>query len=289
MKLAGHTHGVRDMCRDVFEMIDSLAALGFNGLEMAATPTVLSVDTSAQERKRLRSHIAQSGLELVNIACYAGEAQHGFNADDQAVRQKATRDIEDHLRLASDVGSPCMRVFPGGEPGRDGVIPDPQRAFKMSVRGIQNVATVAMDLNVTLLIENHPESIAGSAEQTVRLVEAVARPNVRILYEPSNLLVYAGRDDHSHGFDIQKSWIRHVHIKDQIRKPDGRYDVAVAGRGIVPWLDIVGWLGSTGYDGFLSFELAWTNDLSRRKEELKEVLTHFACLIDRCGVVKEEG
>ena len=283
MKLAGHTHGVRDICGDVFEMIDSLAALGFNGLEMAARPPVLNVATSEQERARLRSHIGQSGLQLVNIACYAGEAQHGLNAADQAVRDKATRDIENHLRLAADVGSPCMRVFPGGEPERHGVISDPQKAFEISVSGIQRLATVAVDLNVTMLIENHPESIAGSAEQTVRLVEAIARPNVRILYEPSNLLVFAGRDDHRHGFEVQKSWIRHVHIKDQIRKPDGTYEVTVAGRGIVPWSDIVGWLGSTGYDGFLSFELAWTSDQSRREEELKEGLAYFARLIGRLG------
>ena len=98
----------------------------------------------------------------------------------------------------------------------------------------------------------------------------MGRPNVGILYEPSNLLVYAGRDDHQLGFELQKSFIRHVHIKDQVRKPNGEYEATVAGRGILPWGEIVGWLGRAGYDHFLSFELAWTRDIDKREQELSE-------------------
>ena len=270
MKLAGHTHGVQDICSDVFEMVDRVAALGFEGLEMAARSGVVLVDSTKRERNRLRGHIARAGLELVNIACYAGEGTDGLNAVDKSVRRRAEAGIRDHLLLAEALGSPCVRVFPGGKPGDEGVVADPQRALELSVSGIQRLATVAMDLGIILLIENHPNSIAGSAEETVTIIEAVGHPNVRILYEPSNLLVYAGRDDHRRGFDVQKSWIRHVHIKDQVQKPNGDYEVTVAGHGILPWGDIVGWLKDAVYQHFLSFELAWTKDLDRREQELRE-------------------
>ena len=46
MKLAGHTHGVQEICADVFEMVDRIAELGFDGLELAARPRVLTVDSS---------------------------------------------------------------------------------------------------------------------------------------------------------------------------------------------------------------------------------------------------
>lgn len=279
MKLAGHTHGVGEICRDVFEMVDRIAALGFDGIEIAARPAILTVDTPEPERSRLRAHIAQSGLELANIACYAGQGESGLNAEDAAVRDRAGQDIEDHIRLAADVGSPRVRVFPGGPPGLEGVTVDPQRAFEVSVSGIQRLAAIAADLGVSLVIENHPNSIACSAEETVALVEAVARPNVRILYEPSNLLVYAGRDDHEHGFNVQKSWVSHVHIKDQARKPEGGYAATVTGRGILPWPDIVSWLKSAGYDQCLSFELAWTDDVGKREEELKEGLAYMRSLM----------
>ncbi len=283
MKLAGHTHAFREVGLDVFTTVDRIAALGFDGIEVAARPGVFTVEASPQQRADLRAHIARSGLELVNIACYSGGEEHGLNAADGSVRAAAERGIEKHLHLAADLGSPCVRVFPGGEPGHDGVRADPRRALEMSVSGIQRLATLAMDLGVTLLIENHPYSIAGSAEQTVRIVEAVARPNVRILYEPSNLLVYAGRDDHHHGFDIQKLWIHHVHIKDHIRKPDGTYDAAVPGRGIMPWPDILAWLVSATYHSFLTLELAWTDDLENRQSELEEGLAHLRSLIEAAG------
>ena len=283
MKLAGHTHAFREVRLDVFAIVDRIAALGFDGIEVAARSGVFTVEASRQQRADLRAHVARAELKLVNIACYAGEGEHGLNAADAAVRAAAERDIEKHLKLAADLGSPCVRVFPGGEPGHDAVMADPRRAFETSVSGMQRLATLAVDLSITLLIENHPFSIAGSAEQTVRIVEAIARPNVRILYEPSNLLVYAGRDDHHHGFDIQKSWIHHVHIKDHVRKPDTTYDAAVPGRGIMPWPDIVGWLGSAAYGSFLTFELAWTDDLENRQSELEEGIAHLRSLIGATG------
>ena len=190
MKLAGHTHGVQEICRDVFEMVDKIAALGFEGLEMAAVPRVFTVDSKKPERQRLRTHLERSGLEFVNIACYSGEGLEGLNAADETIRAKAGRDIEDHLRLAADIGSPCVRVFPGGELGQEGVVADRRHALELSVNGLERLAATAADLGLILLIENHPNSMACSAEETVEIVEAVARPNVRILYEPSNLLVW---------------------------------------------------------------------------------------------------
>ena len=270
MKLAGHTHGVQGICSDVLAMVDKIAELGFQGLELAARERVFTVESSRQEHERLRKHIEQSGLEPVNIACYAGEGAEGLNAADQAVRELAERGIEAHLRLARDLGFPCVRTFPGGAPNCDGVVADAQRAFDLSVSGLQRVANLADDLGVTMLIENHPASIACSAGETVKLVEAVDRPNVCILYEPSNLLVFAGEEDHRRGFELQKRWIRHTHIKDQVRNADGSYATTVPGRGILPWADIFGWLGDMGHPSFLSFEAAWTDDLARREEELKE-------------------
>ena len=89
MKLAGHTHGVQDICSDVLEMIDRVAVLGFDGLEMAARSGVVTVDSGKGERDLLRSHIDRGGLELVNIACYAGEGSDGLNAADRGVRSGA--------------------------------------------------------------------------------------------------------------------------------------------------------------------------------------------------------
>lgn len=281
--LAGHTHGVQKICRDVFDMVDRIAALGFDGLELAAMPGVLTVHSRKEERERLRRHVEQSGLALANIACYAGGAECGLNAADEAVRQKAAGEIEAHLALAADLGSPCVRVFPGGDPGREGVVADPRRAFELSVAGLQRLAALAEDQGVIMLIENHPASIAGGAAETVKLVQAIDRPNVRILYEPSNLLVYAGEEDHRRGFEVQRRWIRHTHIKDQAPAPDGTYRAAVPGRGILPWPDIIKWLKEIVYPHFLSFEVAWTDDLSKREAELKEGLEHMRSLIAAAG------
>jgi len=270
VKLAGHTHAVQEICSDVLAMVDKLAELGFQGLELAARESVFTVESSRQEHERLRKHIEQSGLEPVNIACYAGEGAKGLNATDQAVRELAERNIEAHLHLASNLGFACVRTFPGGGPGSAGVVADAQQAFDLSVGGLQRLAKLADDLGVTMLIENHPASIACSAGETVKVVEAADRPNIRILYEPSNLLVFAGEEDHQRGFELQKRWICHTHIKDKTQNSNGGYATTVPGRGILPWMDILGWLGDMDYPFFLSFEAAWTDDITRREEELKE-------------------
>ncbi len=103
-------------------------------------------------------------------------------------------------------------------------------------------------------MENHHLTITCSAQQTVDLVKAVDRENVRILYDPSNLIVYAHDQDVAGNFKIQREFIAYVHMKDQLVLGDGSYADTVIGRGVVPWPKILQLLQDIHYKGFLAME-----------------------------------
>ncbi len=145
-----------------------------------------------------------------------------------------------------------VRVFSGKDRGQG--IAGGKRGFAYAVEAYQELSDFARDYGVTLLVENHPFTITCSAQQTVELVKAVDRDNVRILYDPSNLVVFARDQDVEGNFRIQQELIAYVHMKDQLVLEDGSYTDTVIGRGLIPWPQILQLLRGINYDGFLAME-----------------------------------
>jgi len=188
---------------------------------------------------------------IVNLASYAGE-RDGLNSDDPHVREETIQKQKEHILLAHDLDCRRARVFTGRERREETL--EWNKAFEHSVIGFRELGEFAEKYGVTLLVENHPKSMAVSAQQTVNLVEAIGMKNVRILYDPSNLIVYAGEMDVERDFQLQRNYIAHVHVKDQVMLEDGRCVDAVPGRGAIPWKKILSLLKGIDYNGFLTME-----------------------------------
>lgn len=250
MKFSGHTNGTYGYTTE--EAIDLFAALGFDGMDVGCNElSGITVDTPAWRRLEIARYARGKGIVISNLACYAGE-KAGFTSLEPKVRQETLRQVQAHIRLASDLGCDRVRVFPGRDAGEG--IAKRAGAFDLAVQAYRSLGESAGDFGVTLLIENHPATITITAQETLDLVRAVERRNVRILYDPSNLIVFAGDHDVEGNFDIQRHYICYVHMKDQQVLKEGNYTDTVIGRGVIPWRRILKLLHNAGYRGFLAME-----------------------------------
>jgi sugar phosphate isomerase/epimerase len=95
-----------------------------------------------------------------------------------------------------------------------------------------------------------PETGQETAATLKRFVEDVGSPNVKVNFDPCNLVLHSGPDGMIEGLHILKDLIAHTHAKDW----DPVTRRATCGRGIVPWQRYVRALHEIGYDGVCAIE-----------------------------------
>lgn len=147
------------------ELASKAKTLGYDGLSMRAS--VVSVDSPAERVREVRRVLDELGL-AVSAVC--GDIPLAANNAD-AVR--AVRDIMPYLDLTEAMGSRLVRIMM--QTGDD--IPFARRA-----------ADAAAERGFTLMHINHWGTLFESVEDSLETLEAIGRPNVKVAFEPGNLL-----------------------------------------------------------------------------------------------------
>ncbi|MET7642392.1 sugar phosphate isomerase/epimerase family protein [Streptomyces sp. NPDC005426] len=154
--------------------------------------------------------------------------------------------LERSAKAAALLGCDRLRVMSYPNDGR------PEREWRTeSLRRMRMLAREAERLGVTLLHENCQGWAGQSAAHTVRMLEEVASPRLRLLFDTGNGLAY-GYD--SLGFLRRVlPWVDHVHIKDGIRS-GGTAAFTMPGEGTARVAQCVRLLEEHGYSGHYSLE-----------------------------------
>lgn len=154
--------------------------------------------------------------------------------------------LERSARAAALVGCDRLRVMSYPTDGR------PEREWRTeALRRMRLLAREAERLGVTLLHENCQGWGGQSAEHTVRMLEEVASPRLRLLFDTGNGLAY--------GYEALPflrrvlPWVEHVHIKDGVRTPGGA-EFTLPGEGTADVAGCVRLLEEHGYRGHYSLE-----------------------------------
>jgi sugar phosphate isomerase/epimerase len=159
-----------------------------------------------------------------------------------------------------------VRVLAGEE-----VSPDEwSGALDRLTSSLRQLAAVAGEYGVMLVVENHMDTMATSAVKTVSICEATACDNVRILFDPANLATLEA-EDFLQGFRLQRDWIAHVHVKDAIVDRGSRRSV-VPGEGRDPWPTLFSEIQASGYHGdfAIEYERRWLPDLPAAEDALPQ-------------------
>jgi sugar phosphate isomerase/epimerase len=120
------------------------------------------------------------------------------------------------------------------------------------VAHLKQAADAAERKGMMLLLENEPSCNGGNAEEVGRLVERVASPALKVLWDPGNE-AYAGCKAFPDGYVKVKHVLAHVHLKDA-KVVEGKAQCVPIGQGSVDFVAQLQALAADGYEGLFTIE-----------------------------------
>ncbi len=283
---------------------------GFDGLELACWGDHFEVNKALSDDRYIRSR--HDILNKYGLKCFAisnhlvgqavcdpiDERHKGIlpphvwgDGKPEGVRQRAAEEIKNTARAAAKFGVKTVNGFTGSSvwhmlyffpPTEQSTI---DAGYKDFADRWNPILDVFDQVGVRFGLEVHPTEIAYDIYTTQRALEAVnRRPAFGINFDPSHL--YHQFIDPVIFLEEFADRIYHVHIKDSIRRLDGRHsilsshlsfgdrrrgwDFVSPGRGGVNFEEIIRTLNDIGYDGPLSIE--WEDNGMQREQGAPEAL-----------------
>jgi sugar phosphate isomerase/epimerase len=122
---------------------------------------------------------------------------------------------------------------------------------------LRDAAATASKSGITLVLENEMTCNTATAAEAAQVLAAVREPNFMLNWDPGNAAA-AGETPYPDGYRLlPKGRIGHCHCKDVIRKPDGGYEWAAMGTGVIDWVGQFRALREDGYRLATSLETHW--------------------------------
>ncbi|MEJ2706372.1 MAG: sugar phosphate isomerase/epimerase [Anaerolineales bacterium] len=192
----------------------------------------------------------------------------------RAVKQHLNELLPRSIEYASELGAEKVVIFGfdrGGAPA--GVAPD-ELLETLSI-----AAQIAHAAGIQLVLENEAGFWADTGARTAAIVQAVNHPGLAINWDPGNAF-FAGDCPYPNGYQEVRNWVRHVHVKDARRLPNGVLEYV--GEGQIDWPGQIQALMKDGFEGFLSVE----THLRPKIAEARASVQRLHQWIDQAGEAK---
>jgi sugar phosphate isomerase/epimerase len=208
-------------------------------------------------RRDLRQYLHDAGLSLLGIYCSSPVNLPGDLG-------RACRDLfRDYLHLGADLGVQWIRSINNTTADGSGSRMSDDEAYQRTADGLREVAPLANDLGICLLLENNENTTTSDAESMLRLQRDVADIcQVGITYDPVNAY-FQGRDVEQ-GFDTLAGKIDILHVKNVKRFREHRWDYVPRGDfsyqwtgladGDLQWVDLLAKAKKQGFEGPVVYE-----------------------------------
>lgn len=239
-----------------FGLVDAvarIARLGFKGVEiMADRPHLYPPDVEEDEFRRLQQALTAGGLKVTNLNSFTlfavGDTYLPSWIEPEPRRRGIRiRHTQECLRLARRLGCTNISVPPGG-PLADVTRAEAERLF---YEGIEQVAPLAEELNVRLLVEPEPGLMIETTRQFQAFMRGVRSPAVGVNFDIGHF--FCAGEDPQEAFETLFQWVGHVHLEDIASTRVHRH--LIAGQGAIRFADVLKRMRRLGYTGDVSLEL----------------------------------
>ena len=180
MKIAVGTWGYRKWVEegrcDIFGLLDEVAAIGAEGIEIF--PRHVDRADSAQALADIKAACDGRGLGIASLIC-----GNNFAAPRIADRAEQVANMARNIAEAAAVGIERLNCFTGYH--TDGE--DPHMELLRVVDCYREVVPLAEEHDVVLCLENH-SSVCADADGLLWLLRAVGSPNLMMNPDPSNFV-----------------------------------------------------------------------------------------------------
>jgi glucosamine-6-phosphate deaminase len=229
-------------------VLDAAGRLGYDGVELR----FLEGDDALWTRSELvgsglretRARLADAGLAVPCV-----DARSFFHSPDPAARRLAVDEAERTAEIAARLGAIGIRVF--GDRVQSGADPASTRGW--IVESLIRLRDRLRGTGVEVWLETHGDFATATATRS--LLEEAGREGLGAVWDPANAFSEFGEEPEAGGAALGP-FLRHVHLKDGRRLPDGRvpWPPVLPGRGDFPAPRVLDWLQAAGADRWVSFE-----------------------------------
>lgn len=276
MKLAFSTLGCPDWGLE--EIAKGARRFGYDAIELRALNGEINLLARPELQpgaiKQIRAFLQDQNLPIccVDTSC-------AFDAIDEKIRQENVEIAVRHCLLASALGAPLIRVFPNEIPAgatreetRDRIADSLREVAKRAPSGVR------------VGLETHGDFARGGA--TAEIIRLADHPNLAIIWDAANS--FAAGESIAESARAVGPYLAHVHLRDARPQSDGKFwRPVLAGRGLVPLVQVIDFLRGADYEGYVSFE--WEKYWHPEIEEPEVALPDFAAAIGRDLHVKAQN
>lgn len=162
------------------EVVEKLAALGFQGIDLGGFPPHPNPDalTTKGERGEVRKRVEDAGLAFSALAADLW-SQHLIDTDDNRPYLDAFRK---NLQFAEDLGIECIRVDTVQPPTAFDEVPEPV-ARERVVNTWRTASKEAAERGQRIVWEFEPGFAFNKPSDIIGIVEEVDAPNFSVLYD----------------------------------------------------------------------------------------------------------
>lgn len=223
---------------DIDGQISVLSALGWQAIELRSVDQIAVADITDERFAAVAAALSDNGLRVVCLASRIG----GWARPITTQFRHDLTELDVLARRARSIGTRYLRImsYPN-----DGLSNPDWRTH--AIARIAVLADRAEKHGVTLLHENCSGWAGTSAERMLELLDEVASPALKLLFDTGNGVAH-GYD----GFELLADivdHVEHVHIKDA-----DEHGFTLPGEGAARVADCVKLLRASGYSGAWSLE-----------------------------------
>lgn len=268
MKLSFTTLGCPDWTLD--QIIANASAYGFDAIDFRGLNGEMNIYTLpefAGQAKQTMQRIKDAGLE---VSCFSSSV-HVFSEENYA---KNLGEVTEYAKLCAMFGTRYIRVF-GGKMGDT----DRETAIRRVVSHIGDMAKIAKEYGVKLLIETHDDWI--SCQDMKKVLEQVDPEAVGVLWDVHHPYRVIGEQPED-TWGALGPWIEYTHVKDS-RAGTGAgedFHYCLTGEGDIPLQEICGLLTREGYTGYftLEWEKKWHPELDNPEVAFPQYVQYMRSL-----------
>jgi inosose dehydratase len=253
VKLYYSTYGMKE--QDVFEALPRLADMGYEGMEIAVTPSwptePAKMDGAA--RKRLADLCRQLDFPTPALMALLSPCIEGEERSAALAQFRATFEMGRELRIDDDpliVSTTLGHPKPAWDTGRERI-----------VELVLEVADMAAEYDAIVAIEPHAGDDFETPEKAAWLMEQTKHAHLGLNFDYSHFWVEG--IDLQHSLDLNLQYSVHNHIKDGYLDEEGRVRYLLPGDGELDLEVYFKAVRDAGWDKYICPEVTgqiWTRD-----------------------------
>jgi sugar phosphate isomerase/epimerase len=238
--------------------IEKIASLGYTGIEILAdVPHAWPAGLLNERKDSIRNCLEKHCLTISNVNAFMMNAvadprqpywHPGWTDPDphyRAIRREHTKRA---LKLAEELGAPCITTEPGGRLTSEQTW---QQGAQIFYDELMPCVEVAEKLHVKLLIEPEPDLLIERFGQYLEFMTRIDSPWVGLNFDIGH--AFCVNEDPQDWVARMAPHTRHYHIEDIASTRVHRH--MIPGTGAIDFAATLRAIAATGYDGWLTVEL----------------------------------